>query len=197
MYKDNGNLKRSDADVMNIGTVSSDAYSFSMTGQITDRIFNTKGELVDTIVGHNMIVNSFTYLVMAFAKQVPGYSGIQYWAIGSGEPTWDQLATVPSPNADEVKLTNEINRIRIDESDMTFLNADGSVSSKPTNIIQIKKTFGANDCNGKWREFAIFGGNATQAADSGIMINKRHHGRIDKTNEMIIERTMKFTLSLS
>lgn len=197
MHRDNGSLKRTEKDIMSIGMMSDDTHGFKMTGQITDRIFNTKGELVDTIVGHNMIVNSFTNLVMVLIKQQGGYSGIQYWAIGGGNPEWDQLATIPSPELSEVKLTNEIGRVAISASDIAFINVDGSVSNTPTNVLQIKKTFGANDCNGKWREFAIFGGNASSAANSGIMINKKHHGRIDKTSEMIIERTMKFTLSLS
>ena len=66
----------------------------------------------------------------------------------------------------------------------------------PTNILQIKHTFGVNDCNGTWREFGIFGGNATTTANSGLLINKRHHAVITKTDEMTIERTMRFTLSL-
>lgn len=197
MYNDNSRLRKADMDAIKVGMVSNDTHGFNMTGQITDKIFNKNGELVDTIVGHNMIVDSFINLVMALMQQKSGYSGIKYWAIGSGDAEWDKLAIIPSPNIGEVKLTNEIGRIEISQSDMTFLNSDGSVSNDPTNILQIKKTFGVNDCNGKWREFAIFGGNATASANSGIMVNKRHHGRIDKTSDMIIERTMKFTLSLS
>ena len=95
------------------------------------------------------------------------------------------------------KYLVEIGRVPISASEITFLNADLSVSSVPTNILQIKHTFGPSDCNGKWREFGLFGGNATGSANTGIMVNKRHHGLITKTSEMSIERTMRFTLNLA
>ena len=66
----------------------------------------------------------------------------------------------------------------------------------PSNILQIRRVFTEIECNGVWREFGIFGGNATETANSGIMINKRHHGVITKTNEMKVERIMRFVLSL-
>ena len=66
----------------------------------------------------------------------------------------------------------------------------------PSNILQVKRVFGEDECNGTWREFGIFGGNATSAANSGIMINKRHHGVITKTSDMTVERVMRFVLNL-
>ena len=81
-------------------------------------------------------------------------------------------------------------------NDISFLNANYRAVSTPTNILQIKHTFGSADCNGTWREFALFGGNASSAINSGIMINKRHHAIITKTSDMTVERTMRFTLNL-
>ena len=84
----------------------------------------------------------------------------------------------------------------ISTSEIKFLTPEYEESSSPTNILQISHTFGPTDCNGVWREFGIFGGNATSAKDSGVMINKRHHAVITKTEEMTIERIMRFTLNL-
>lgn len=164
-----------------------------MTGEITDKIYKN-GVLVEERTGHNIIVNSFMKLVMAMLKGNMGYNGIQYWAVGSGQQSWDNSPIEPEINAS--RLTAEIGRVAIPSSEITFLDATGATSNTPTNIIQIKHTFGPNDCNGKWREFGLFGGNSASAPNSGVMINKKHHSVITKTAEMSIERTMKFTLSL-
>lgn len=163
-----------------------------MTGHIVDRIYKN-GKLIDVIEGHNLVVNSFLKFVMSLCKGESGYSGMKYWAVGSGESSWD--TEMPDPEINAVRLTTELGRVEILTSEISYLNADMTVSQTPTNIIQIKHIFGPNDCNGKWREFGIFGGDATGTANSGIMINKRHHGLINKTNEMSIERTMTFTIS--
>ena len=194
MMKENAKTMGVDTDNIALALASGDDHSIKMTGQITDRIFKN-GVLVEERVGHNLVVNTALNLIMALLKRQSGYSGIQYWAVGSGASSWDN--GLPSPTAGDTRLTAEIGRVAIDPSEIVFLNGNLQVSSTPTNIIQITHTFGVNDCNGKWREFGIFGGNATASANSGIMINKRNHEVITKTSEMTVERVMRFTLSLA
>lgn len=188
------NMNQQDNERLALKLMAGDCHNVQMKGQCIDRIFNKKGELVEEIVGHNLVVSSFLNLVMCLLKQQNGYSGIQYWAIGSGASTWD--SNTPSPEIGATRLTAELGRVPISANEITFLNSNYEEVSTPTNILQIKHTFGASDCNGVWREFGIFGGNATANANSGIMINKRHHAVITKTEEMTIERTMRFTLNL-
>lgn len=192
--KENAKTMGVDTDNIALALASGDDHAIKMTGQITDRIFKN-GVLVEERVGHNLVVNTALNLIMALLKRQSGYSGIQYWAVGSGASSWD--SGLPSPSAGDTRLTAEIGRVAIDPSEIVFLNGSLQVSSTPTNIIQITHTFGVNDCNGKWREFGIFGGNATASANSGIMINKRNHEVITKTSEMTVERVMRFTLSLA
>ena len=191
--KENVNMRQQDNEVLALKLSSGDLSGVHMTGQSIDRIYKN-GVLVDEIVGHNLVVNSFLNLVMCLLKQQNGYFGIQYWAVGSGASSWDSV--MPTPEITASRLTAEIGRVPISTSELVFLNTNYEVVSTPTNILQISHTFGANDCNGTWREFGIFGGNATEVLNSGIMINKRHHAVITKTEEMIIERIMRFTLSL-
>lgn len=164
-----------------------------VTGEITDRFYKND-ELIKETVDHNLVVNSFLTLVTALFSKKTGYSGIQYWAVGSGSSSWD--TNQPSPQLSETSLTNEIGRKIINASDIQFLTPNDAVSNSPTNILQVKAFFGANDCNGEWREFGLFGGNATSSINTGIMINKRHHDVFVKTSEITVERTMKFTLNL-
>lgn len=194
MYIESNGVSQMDTDHVAMRHVAHDAHDISMTGEITDRIFKN-GVLVDTIVSHNIVVNQFTKLVMALCKGQSGYGGIKYWAIGSGATNWD--TTTPDPTMQETRLTNEIGRVAIPASEISFLNpSDMSVSATPTNVLQIKHMFGTGDCNGKWREFGLFGGDATTAVNSGLMINKKHHAVITKTEDMTIERTMRFTINL-
>lgn len=191
--RENVGMNQTDNEVLALKMKTGDLTGVQMTGHCIDRIYKN-GELVEEIEGHNLVVNSFLNLVMCLLKHQNGYSGIQYWAVGSGSSSWDSNNNGPSLN--DARLTNEIGRVPISASDISFLNSNNVKVSSPTNIIQIERVFGEEDCNGTWREFAIFGGNATQDSNSGIMINKRHHPIISKTNEMTIQRVMRFTLSL-
>lgn len=193
MFNDNTNFKQEDKEIMNLKTMSKDGHDVHMTGEIIDRIHYADGR-VEERVGHNLVVNNFLNLVMSLLKQQSGYKGIQYWAVGSGASSWD--GSMPNPDINSTKLTAELGRVAIRAGEIKFLNSDYNEVSTPTNILQISHTFGPSDCNGVWREFGIFGGNATTAKDSGIMINKRHHAVITKTEEMTIERIMRFTLNL-
>lgn len=190
---DKSKFAHADIETLAVNMMHADGHNVHMTGHIVDRIYKN-GELIDVVEGHNLVVNSFLKLVMALCKGQSGYGGISYWAIGSGATSWD--TSMPDPEINASRLTAEIGRVPISASDIKFLTADLVETSSPTNILQIKHTFGPSDCNGKWREFGLFGGNASGTANSGIMINKRHHSVITKTNEMSIERTMTFTLNL-
>lgn len=193
MFKDSGNFSNKDTEHMNLKTLAKEGHQVHMTGEIIDRIHYADGR-VEERVGHNLVVNSFLNLVMSLLKQQSGYKGIQYWAVGSGASSWD--SSMPNPELTATKLTAELGRVAISTSEIKFLTPEYEESSSPTNILQISHTFGPTDCNGVWREFGIFGGNATSAKDSGVMINKRHHAVITKTEEMTIERIMRFTLNL-
>ena len=194
MNRENVCMKQQDNETLAVKMLNGDLSGLHMTGQITDRIYKN-GVLVEERVGHNLVVNSFLKLVMCLIKQADGYSGVQYWAVGSGDSTWD--SSLPAPNIEATTLTHEIGRVPIDPTSIMFLDANYEESADPTNILQISRTFGQDECNGVWREFGLFGGNASEEANSGIMINKRNHATLTKTSEMTIERIMRFTLSLA
>lgn len=178
-----------------------------MKGEIIDRIYDTKGNLIEERKGENLVVNSFLDLIACLLKNTDGFEGIQYWAIGSGDDSWDLMDSIPSPTLGDTKLeyydpttgitkNTEIGRVAISNDEITFLNDDFSTATGVTHILQIKHTFDENTCNGPWREFGIFGGNATSSPDSGYMINHRTHALLTKSSEMIVDRIMRFTLSL-
>lgn len=144
--------------------------------------------------GHNLVVQGILPVIMGLMKGEESYC-IQYWAVGSGADTWD--VKTPEPIASETKLTKEIGRKAVLKSNMKFADpVTYKDSVDPTRCIKITTTFYENDCNGTWREFGLFGGNATTEKDSGSMIDKKHHGIITKTTDMVIERQIYIILSL-
>lgn len=163
-------------------------------GMFRDIITNKKtGEVKVSKWEHNLVVNSAINLITALLAG-KNTKGIGYWAVGSGANSWN---TAPvDPTASETKLTSEIGRKSI--STIEFYNSNNYVSETPTNKIHIAVTFSENECNGTWREFGLFGGDtASSTADSGIMIDKKHHSVITKTQDIVIERHIVLTFNLA
>lgn len=172
----------------------SDTLNLKIEGMnMVDTIKNVKTGKVEVIErGHNLVVDKVLPLIMALLKG--SLSGVQYWAVGSGSTSWDSNPV--NPLLTETKLTNELGRKAITASNMTFVDPETlETSSSPTTCLEISCTFYEEDCNGVWREFGIFGGNATTTKDSGYMIDKKHHSLLTKTEEMVVDR--KIFLSIS
>ena len=165
----------------------------NVVGQFKDKVFdvNTGELLYETDWSKNTIVNG---LNRAIAYAFAGMGGISYWAVGSGSDSWD-LQNPPTAQATDTGCVNEIGRKAIQASDIKFIDSDNRESSSVTNRIQITVTFTENECNGVWREFAIFGGNATTTLKSGIAINHKNHATMVKTNSMVVERQIRFTFN--
>lgn len=163
-------------------------------GMFRDIITNKRtGEVKVSKWEHNLVVNSAINLITALLAG-KNTKGIGYWAVGSGADSWD--TTSVDPTASETKLTSEIGRKSI--SMIEFYDSNNGVSATPTNKIHIAVTFNENECNGTWREFGLFGGDtASSTADSGIMIDKKHHNVITKTQDIVIERHIVLTFNLA
>lgn len=160
---------------------------------IVDTIHYADGRVEVIERDHNLVVNSILPLLLGLLKKDSTTSGIQYWAVGSGSASWD--TTLPNPALTETALTSEIGRKAVSASDMKFVDSNFVESATPTNTIEITATFGASECNGKWREFGLFGGNANTTLNSGTMINKKHHALLTKTTDMVVERKLRLTIS--
>lgn len=165
-------------------------------GELRDIIKDANtGEIIEVHEWEkNIIVKDIGILVACLMKGHPGYSGMLYWAVGSGLGTWDNM-NPPLPSADDHKLVNEIGRKAIPSASISFVDANGNVSASPTNRLLITLSFGENDCNGEWREMMIVGGNATSTKDSGVAINHKTHQFIGKTTNVTVDRQIRFTFN--
>lgn len=111
--------------------------------------------------------------------------GILYWAVGEGDAAWD--TNRPNASTQTTRLVREIYRKRLDPvRDISFNPA--------TRTISLRVAFGPDQGAGTLREFGIFGGDATDARDSGYLINYKIHAPIDKTLPRVLERQLDFTI---
>ena len=179
-----------------------------------------KGELQDTIIDrdgnetvlpadHNLVVQNCSTLIAALLKSiwdnsgnpddpVTSRSGIRYWAIGcEPDPT--------EPVSYDTTLKKEFFRKEIKPGDISFVGANGEVSTNPTNKLKIQVTIEYDEANmvegetdeatiGEWTEMAIFAGpEATTVPNSGFMMNRKIHPKIGKTDHIKVRRTLIFT----
>jgi len=167
-------------------------YKHQSIGEFRDIIRYNDGRVKITPWKRNTIVDDIGKLVACFMKGQSGYGGIGYWVVGSGLDAWDDV-TPPSPTTGDHGVLTEIGRKQIAPSNMSFIDANGNITTSITNRILIDLTFGNSECNGKWREFSIMGGNATATVGTGLAVNHKTHGLIVKTDQMQIERQIRFT----
>ena len=118
----------------------------------------------------------------------PGLAGLQYWANGSGDPSWD--ATPPVPSKADTKLAKEVYRKPISPAaDITY--------QPLTQTLVVRSRLAFNESASVLREFGLFGGNATGTADSGYMLNHQIHKAIDKTKAENLLREFRLLLGPS
>ena len=139
---------------------------------------------------YNLVVDDCSRLIASLMKRQNGFQGITYWAVGSGNSSWNNQ-NPPSPIESDTKLLNETFRKVVTLDDIKFLDVNNNPTANVTNRLEIKVTFLEGEANGELREFGLFGGNATGTKDSGIMINRKTHGLIFKTSGMQLERTIR------
>ena len=164
----------------------------SVIGEFTDTITYIDGTK-EVIEGKNLIVNDIGKLIACLFMRKEGYQGLTYWAIGSGQDAWDNSEQTATVN--DTRLETEIYRKAIPKENIKFIDEHGEESEEVTNRISITLTFSTEEGNGKWREFSIFGGDATSSLNTGLMINHKIHKILTKDDTMTIERQIRFTFN--
>lgn len=160
-------------------------------GIFTDTIYHSDGRVEVREEQHNCIVKNIGKLIACLLKGEKGYSGLKYWAIGSGSDSWN-VSNPPEAQPSDTGCVNEIGRKEILADSIIFVDESNHPSGGVTNSIRVTVVFGEEECNGVWREFSLFGGNATSSPNSGLAINHKTHGVMVKTNTMTVERQIRF-----
>jgi len=164
-----------------------------LQGYYRDRLCDSQARTIwDSGWRANRIVEGCNELLAALMKREPGFSGILYWAVGEGKPVWDNL--MPSPGAGDRQLSAEVARKALPVADIVYLDENNQVVGEPTPRLQITAAFTREELGGEGprflREFGLFGGNATNVANSGWMIDYVIHPRIQVAVGMTLMRSL-------
>ncbi len=166
----------------------------NLKGIYNDILINSQGKVLWESNWHsNLIVYNCNLLLAALMKRQHSIQGILYLAVGEGEDDWD--STQPGPLLEDRMLAGEIFRQALDENQIVFLDNKNNPSQLPTNLIEVTtelkgKDF-VSDSYQSLREFGLFGGDATEAPNSGFMINYIIHPRIDMTPDLTVIRRIR------
>ena len=175
------------------------------------------GEILAEKEVKNLIVNSASVLMAR--RLAPGdnttspvppidydpISGLKYLAVGVGllnDPSlpYDPITNPVSSawnlqNPTEEKITDTAlvgELFRKEFTSWSFLDNDLPVSN-PTNVFRLVTTFDVNEATGPLTEMGLIGGDATEAANSGIMFNYKTLAVWNKPADSQLTITWKLT----
>jgi hypothetical protein len=167
-----------------------------ITGRYRDAVVDCTGTNHVLSWRPNLVVAGCDPLLAALLKGHEGIAGILYWAVGEGERDWD--ARLPAPQTGSTRLTREVARQPLASAQIVYLDPGGDPSEVPTGRLEITAEFAGAEFGAAGtqalREFALFGGDATTAADTGFMINQVIHPRIDLGPGDTLRRTLQLTV---
>lgn len=154
-----------------------------------DEIVGGDGAVRSRDEGHNLVVAGFARLLAALFQSLNGYAGVQYWAVGSGDPN-DNPLTPTAANPLATKLVNEIARVPVTTS---FVDELGEPTASITNRVRVQATFDPGVGSGNNVEFGLFGGDAAATSDSGFLIDLVVHPVKVKLADETRRLTLVFT----
>lgn len=161
-----------------------------LRGRYRDTVKDPAGHpVVDTSWRSNTIVHGAWRLLAGLLKNDPSLDGILYWAVGPGEPAWDEARPPPDPGT--AGLRAESGRARLTGGDIVYLDDDGRPTGEPRDRLEIRARFEWPDREVTLREFGLFGGHASEEAGSGFLINYVVHPRIDVTAGSALQRRLR------
>jgi len=152
------------------------------------------GKEIEAYHSTNIIVNTASVLIARLLKDnSEPDGGITYLAVGTGGSGWD-LQNPPQPVNYQTELNNETARKAFTTEDVTFVDPDtGDPTTVPTNVLDFTATFAETEAVGPLVEMGLFGGDATDLADSGTMVNFRTFPVINKSNSMTLTIIFRIT----
>lgn len=160
-----------------------------LKGHVTIKGYEN-GELVYSWAQDNVIVNTTSVLIASLLKGEENVEGIQYLAMGTGDASWS-LQDPPAPTTSQTRLESE--QFRVAPATKTYIGSDGLDSTSPTNIVDYAFSFAESEAVGSLVEMGLFGGDATVAPNTGIMVNYRTFPVINKTNSMAFTVVVRIT----
>jgi hypothetical protein len=135
--------------------------------------------------------NFYAALVARLVDVAFGGGGF-YIAVGGGEAGWDR--DPPLLERRRARLTNELARKAVAAQDVRFLDVSGADTQTASPRLRLRVSFEPGEANGTLRELGLFS-LAGIERDSGTLLSYFVHRPIQKTAEMVLERSLRLDLT--
>ncbi len=156
-----------------------------LRGQVTGRWHRAGGGVLELAQAPNLVCFAALDLIgLLLCGWTRG--GVTYLAVGSGDPSWD--AHPPAPDRSRTALTHEVYRIRLRPGAEVSHDAGAGA-------VDVRVTLGPGVATGALREVGLFGGDASAAPGSGLLVNHKAHDRIDKADGDTVDRELRLQLA--
>jgi len=157
--------------------------SFTIEGRFIDiaQYLNGRSEVIRE--GHNIVTDAGLGIVVGTLGNLT--NGITHWQVGIGDPAWD---TAPvEAQADVSALVAPVFMKPVTVSYWDSVN--NRFSPTPTDTIDVRVVFMAEEANAPLREFGLVGPDP-----ENILFNYVIHERISKSENFNLERIMRITV---
>ncbi|NNG16053.1 MAG: hypothetical protein HKM89_06185 [Gemmatimonadales bacterium] len=140
-----------------------------------------------------MLSNSFfVVLSSALVGRMPDADEF-FIAVGFGDSGWD--SGLPPYERATSGLVDEVARKAVVRERISFLDENGEETATPTPRLRFRVVFTAGEASGTLRECGLFGGDASHVPDSGTLLSYHTHASIEKTPDLVLERTIRIDLT--
>ncbi len=157
--------------------------AFTIEGRFIDIAHYLNGQSEVIREGHNIVTDAGLGLVVGALGNLT--NGIAHWQVGSGDPAWDT-----APIEATAETTALVTPVFMKPVTVSYWDAvNNRFSPTPTDTIDVRVVFMAEEANAPLREFGLIGPDP-----ENILFNYVIHERISKSENFNLERIMRITV---
>ncbi len=157
--------------------------AFTIEGRFIDIAHHFDGRSEVIREGHNIITDMGLGLVVGALGNLT--NGIAFWQVGSGDPAWDT-----APVEAQAAVSSLVAPVMMKPAAISYWDrANNRFSPTPTDTIDVRVVFLAEEANTPLREFGLVG-----TGPENILFNYVIHERISKSENFNLERIMRITV---
>jgi hypothetical protein len=157
--------------------------AFTIEGRFIDVAHYLDGRSEVIRVGHNIVTDAGLGLVVGALGNLT--NGVARWQVGSGDPAWDTAPIEATADTAELVAPVFIKPVTVSYWDREH----NCFSPTPTDTIDVRAVFMAEEANAPLREFGLVGPDPEH-----VLFNYVIHERISKSENFNLERIMRITV---
>ncbi|HOY63927.1 MAG: hypothetical protein BWY28_02227 [bacterium ADurb.Bin236] len=156
--------------------------AFTVEGRFIDIAHYIDGRSEIIRDGHNIVTDCGLALIVGALGNLA--NGVTRWQVGSGDPAWDTAPVEASAETTALVAPVFMKPVTVSYWDIE----NNRFSPTPTNTIDVRVVFMAEEANAPLREFGLVGPDPTC-----VLFNYVVHERISKSENFNLERIMRIT----